>query len=587
MALSAAAGAWWAGGPSPFVGVACTALALARGRPALLCVAVCVLTAGLGAAAEHGMRPVAPRSFSGTALLVRDPEPLDGGGVSVEARLDDGTHVEMQAMGSVLAALRDRQGGQSVTVTGRLRGPPAGVDALAVRHIRGRLDVERVDSWSPGGPIARAANWLRSLLADGASVLPERQRPLFLGFVLGDTRGQPVDIADDFSGSGLTHLLAVSGENVAFVLIAASPLLLRLRLGLRTLVTILLIAFFALVTRFEPSVLRASAMAGLAACAVGLGRTTSGVRLLALAVTGLVVCDPFLVRSVGFELSVAASASILLLGPRIAAAVPGPRPLAGAVAVSVAAQVGVAPILVVVFGGVPVASVPANVFAAPAAGPVMVWGLTAGLAAGVFGGAVAGVLHWPTGLLVGWLEFVAHTMSELPLGELRGGEVVAIAALAALGVVSVRGHRPKLRWLALAAVMIVAFTPAWRLRSPPPLTTEVASGVTLWRAGAGAVLEVSGNPDAADAVQGLRRAGVSSLTLVVAPRWNATVEDTLTVIAHRAPWHMLLTPARVGAFPDAVVPAASLAFDAGGLRVDVTRHGTSLDVEIAARGPPG
>lgn len=57
----------------------------------------------------------------------------------------------------------------------------------------------------------RAANALRGLLERGADGLPERERPLFLGFVLGDTRGQPVDIADDFRGAGLSHLLAVSG----------------------------------------------------------------------------------------------------------------------------------------------------------------------------------------------------------------------------------------------------------------------------------------------------------------------------------------------------------------------------------------
>src|SRR3954451_9972285 len=118
MATCAAAGALWSGGPSPWFGVLGVAAALLLRRPALLCVGTLVLAGGLGAAAERGMRPMAPRSFAGVVRLVRDPEPMTSGGVSAEARLGDGTHVELLAMGSASAALRDRQGGQSVGVTG-------------------------------------------------------------------------------------------------------------------------------------------------------------------------------------------------------------------------------------------------------------------------------------------------------------------------------------------------------------------------------------------------------------------------------------------------------------------------------------
>src|SRR5436189_94520 len=80
------------------------------------------------------------------------------------------------------------------------------------------------------------------------------------------------DVTDDFRGAGLSHLLAVSGQNVAFVLALAGPMLRRLGLRVRLPATIAVIAFFALVTRFEPSVLRASAMAALAVTASTMGR---------------------------------------------------------------------------------------------------------------------------------------------------------------------------------------------------------------------------------------------------------------------------------------------------------------------------
>ena len=159
-----------------------------------------------------------------------------------------------------------------------------------------------------------------------------------------------------------------------------------------------------------------------------LGRSVSGLRLLALAVTGVLLVDPLLVGSVSFLLSAGACAGIALFAAPLAAALPGPRPLAAALAVTLAAQIGVAPVLVPVFGGLPVAAVPANLLAVPAAGPVMMWGLAAGLPAGLVGGAVAHLVHVPTGWLVAWVAGVARVSARLPLGELRGPHVLLLTA---------------------------------------------------------------------------------------------------------------------------------------------------------------
>ncbi|HSH22445.1 MAG TPA: ComEC/Rec2 family competence protein, partial [Acidimicrobiales bacterium] len=172
-------------------------------------------------------------------------------------------------------------------------------------------------------------------------------------------------------------------------------------------------------------------MAAVAVTATGLGRPTSRRRLLALAVAGVVLVDPLLVHAVGFRLSVGASAGILALAGPLARRLPGPRWLAEGLAVTLAAQVGVAPVLVPTFGGLPLASVPANLLAVPAAGPLMIWGLPAGLVAGVAGPPLDGVLHLPTSWLLAWVAGVARGAADLPLGRLE------LAHLLALGVVAV------------------------------------------------------------------------------------------------------------------------------------------------------
>ena len=85
---------------------------------------------------------------------------------------------------------------------------------------------------------------------------------------------------------------------------------------------------------------------------------------------------------------------------------------------TLAAQLGVAPVLLATFGPLPVASLPANLLAVPAAGVVMIWGLTGGMVAGLTGGVAAELLHLPTRLMLGWLAEVAARASTLPLGQL-------------------------------------------------------------------------------------------------------------------------------------------------------------------------
>src|SRR5690606_6159961 len=151
-----------------------------------------------------------------------------------------------------------------------------------------------------------------------------------------------------------------SGQNVLFVLAAAGPVLRRLQLRGRLVASLAVIGLFAVVTRAEPSVLRASAMAAIACWAAFAGRPVSRLRILALAVAGLLLVDPLLARSVGFRLSVGASAGLVLLASPLAARLPGPRWLAEPLAVTLAAQVGVAPFLLTTFGGMPVVTVVAN-----------------------------------------------------------------------------------------------------------------------------------------------------------------------------------------------------------------------------------
>jgi competence protein ComEC len=438
----------WLGG-----GVAATGLALRR--PAVLCAGVLLLATGLGHRAVSGLRPLPPDRWSGVATLVSDPEPI-GSGVRALVATPEG-RFEARAFGSPARRLRPRLAGERVALAGRHAPPhPAAVRRLAVRHARGILTVDAVGGWSVGAPASRAANRVRRHLAHGARTLPPAERALYLGLVLGDDRNQDEASVAAFRGSGLSHLLAVSGQNVAYLLAVVAPALGRLGRRPRWVATVAVIAWFALLTRFEPSVLRASAMAGLAATSVLLGRPASTLRLLALCVAGLVLVDPLLVRSVGWWLSVGATAGIAGCAAPLEQRLPGPRPLVSSVAVTAAAQAGVAPVSITVFGGMPLAAVPANVLAGPVAGLVMLVGLPAGAIAAVLPDGLARIVQLPVLLGVRWVALVARLGAALPLGEIRLPQAVAFAVVGAL--VLGRSEPAARRVAAVIAALAVAST---------------------------------------------------------------------------------------------------------------------------------
>jgi competence protein ComEC len=304
------------------------------------------------------------------------------------------------------------------------------------RHAVARLDaLELVDATPEPDALSAVSERARRIVLRGADILEPTQRALVAGFLLGDTRDLPPEVLDGFRRAGLSHLLAVSGANVAFVLALVGPLIRRSPRAVRLAATSVTLLVFGAMTRWEPSVLRACAMAATAVLASHLGRPTSGLRVLALAATALLLVDPFLVRSVGFLLSCGASLGIALMARPLARLLRGPVWLRESVGTTIAAQLGVTPVLLPVFGSIPLVSVPANLLAVPLAGPLTTWGLTGGVAAGWLrprAPVIAHALQLPTRVLAQALLGLADLAASVPL-SLDAPTVVA--AIVALGVV--------------------------------------------------------------------------------------------------------------------------------------------------------
>ena len=286
--------------------------------------------------------------------------------------------------------------------------------------------------------------------------VPAPQGALARGMVLGQDGALTDDVREDFRATGLAHLVAASGANV--ILLATLVLALGAAVGLglsaRLWLAIALVAAYVPLAGAGPSIQRAAVMgiAGLVAALAGRPSSRWYALLLAAALT--LAWNPHAAADPGWQLSFAAVLSLLALVPALRArlgAAGVPRGLAEALAVTIAATVGTAPLIALYFERLSLVSLPANVLAAPAVAPVMWLGTIAG-ALGQASPPLAEPAAALAALPLGYLTWLADRAAALPFAE------VAVPSPGPLGVLAIYG---------LAAAATSGLARAERNRPPP------------------------------------------------------------------------------------------------------------------------
>jgi competence protein ComEC len=425
--------------------------------------------------------------------------------------------------------------GARLELFGQLAEPERGddFDERTFLRRRGVHVLLRANEWrvvGARGGLGGVADRLRRALVRGLDGLDGQRRAVLAGVVLGEDEALSEDVRDAFRESGLYHLLAVSGQNVALLAAGVALLAWLLRLTRRAMevLIVLAIAAYVLAVGWQPSVVRAGVAGVLASIAWLAARDRDRWWLFLAGAAVLLAWNPYALLEPGFQLSFVAVAAIFLGVPpllRLLEGYPIPRALAIVVAVSSACGFATAPILWLQFGAVPVYSVLANALAAPIVGGLLGLALLAGLVAPIAPSA-AYALAWIDGWLAAYLIACANAVAWLPFAQLSSAR--ALLALAAAGLAAavfrqLRAPRP-LRALALLAICSLALV-AWVARSgeerpPPPAGLRVTfldvgqgDGCLIEAPGVRLLVD-QGPPDARVAEQ-LRRLGVRRLTGLV------------------------------------------------------------------------
>jgi competence protein ComEC len=224
--------------------------------------------------------------------------------------------------------------------------------------------------------------------------MPAREAELARGFVLGEDEGIDAGTEEDFRRSGLSHLLAVSGENVTLLALLASAVLGAFGIALRERLVWLvgLIAVYVPLAGSGPSIQRAAVMGVAGLVATLAGRRASRLYALCLALAVTLAIDPGIAADVGWQLSFAAVLGILLLASPLREALSSRlggggwrRALAEGIAVTVAATLATAPLVAYHFETLSTTTFLANVAVLPAVAPAMWLGMLSAAAAQIPG----------------------------------------------------------------------------------------------------------------------------------------------------------------------------------------------------------
>ncbi len=338
--------------------------------------------------------------------------------------------------------------GWRIRVRGQLKRPAAGVhpllpgpaERLAARGSWSQLRASRIEVLDrPWTPIAD----LRRRIADRLQAAAGAQRGgLLAALVLGSAQVQlPDDLRKAFRVAGLSHALAASGFHLSVLMGASLALGRCLGRSLRLAFAALAMLIFLICAGAQPSVVRAVLMGATALLIRESGERSRGFGVLLLTLSLMLLLHPAWARSIGFQLSAAATAGLILTAPGLERwwAERLPRRLgwlAPALAVPLAAMAWTLPLQLLHFGSAPLYALLANLLAAPLLAPLTLSAMGLALASLVLPAAALQLLAWPVAQLAALLIAMVRWISHWPAARLLTGHpqpwVVALLVIGLL-----------------------------------------------------------------------------------------------------------------------------------------------------------
>lgn len=225
--------------------------------------------------------------------------------------------------------------------------------------------IQKISRPDPGDPVLITRNWFADRIK---SQLPEPENNLGLSYLLGMKTGLPEDLNDNLRTVGLVHIVVASGAHLSILVEIARRIFGKLSRFSGLLLSIIFILFFMALVGFTPSIMRAGIMSILALTAWYVGRKFAPWRLILIVAAITLVINPMFIINLGWLLSFASFAGIMVLGPKLATFFYGnrqPKFIASVILTTISATLMTLPITLYYFGTLSLISVLANLLILP------------------------------------------------------------------------------------------------------------------------------------------------------------------------------------------------------------------------------
>lgn len=295
------------------------------------------------------------------------------------------------------------------------RGDRIVVSADERRLVAGLIIADTVDVEETAGRVERVRRELRRrATVNVLAQAPGSNGSLALGLLIGDDSGLTQAQRQDMRASGLSHITAVSGSNVAMVIFVVAYVLAMLigRSWHWLLPQLAAVALYVWIVGAEPPIVRAAIMGSLALVAIGLGRPAHLFTLLFLAGGLMALHDPGTLSTLSFQLSFLSMLALGVVGTHVHRMEGRGMQIAAILAAPAAAAIATAPLIALRFGAFSLGTVPANVLVAPVIAPATALAALVALLGEVSElVAVAGELLW---FLTGFILEVSRFVGRFP-----------------------------------------------------------------------------------------------------------------------------------------------------------------------------
>lgn len=295
---------------------------------------------------------------------------------------------------------------------------------LKTKKIYGSIKAEKISIIKENDVnfILRISNSTRNKVIEIAKkILPQETEGLLIGILIGERGYIPENITENFSKSSLSHILAISGSHISYIIIGITYILTKSKTSKKGMyiITIFSLIFFIFITNFSPSVIRACIMGIILLFAKIVYRKPDILTSISVSLLIILIDNPFAIKDIGLQLSYLGTLGIVYLNKPISNFLEKymNKKVSEILAITISAQIMVLPVTIINFNNISTVFIISNIIATPLTGGIILLGY-ANILIGAISLEIAKVIAIVTHSLVQLLIWTAEITAKIPYSSI-------------------------------------------------------------------------------------------------------------------------------------------------------------------------